>query len=233
MSSILRALKKLDEESSTAQQEGGAPKINIRHVVPQSARPPRFNYRVISIVLTVLLLAAFGWIFMIRDNTPNPAPKPGTQHETQKKQESPENTAAPVPTPAAKTAGDTSSNTPSPQTGTKVNREETTRNIPTPVGHTQPPAAVPVVPQPVPRRPSGAMPKPNPTGPVPTVTPNRPQFKFQGVLWSEKPERRVALINDKYLKEGDTINGVIILKIEKNSVTLQSGKDKWKLRVKK
>jgi hypothetical protein len=61
-----------------------------------------------------------------------------------------------------------------------------------------------------------------------------PDFILNGVLWSDNPERRVVLINDRYLKEGDVvIEGVTVVKIERKSVILQSGEKKWTLSVKK
>jgi hypothetical protein len=59
-------------------------------------------------------------------------------------------------------------------------------------------------------------------------------FILSGVLWSDNPERRVALINDRYLKEGeDVIEGVTVVKIERKTVILQAGDKKWTLSVKK
>lgn len=54
-----------------------------------------------------------------------------------------------------------------------------------------------------------------------------------GVLWSQVKERRLALINDLYLKEGDHINGISVIRIEKNEVTLQSGPKTWTIGLKK
>ena len=63
--------------------------------------------------------------------------------------------------------------------------------------------------------------------------PQIPQLKLNGILWSHIPTRRVALINDRYLKEGEKIKDVSVVKIEKKSVTLQLGKKKWTLRISK
>jgi hypothetical protein len=60
-----------------------------------------------------------------------------------------------------------------------------------------------------------------------------PELIFNGVLWSDNPARRVALINDRYLKEGDSIDGVLVVKIGKDAVTLQFGEATWTLTVKK
>jgi hypothetical protein len=60
-----------------------------------------------------------------------------------------------------------------------------------------------------------------------------PEFVLNGILWSDNPDRRVVLINDRYLKEGEVIDGVSVVKIERQSVILQSGEEKWTLMVKK
>lgn len=52
-------------------------------------------------------------------------------------------------------------------------------------------------------------------------------LKLTGIVWSEMPERRLALINDKYLKEGDKIKGAEIIRIEKDGITLQAGTKTW------
>lgn len=58
-------------------------------------------------------------------------------------------------------------------------------------------------------------------------------LKLTGILWSEIPERRLALLNDIYLKEGEKIKGAVIIRIEKNGVTLQSGTKTWTIGLKK
>jgi hypothetical protein len=52
-------------------------------------------------------------------------------------------------------------------------------------------------------------------------------LKLTGILWSEIKERRLALINELYLKEGDQVKGISIIRIDKNEVTLQSGVKTW------
>jgi len=50
---------------------------------------------------------------------------------------------------------------------------------------------------------------------------NLDQFKVQGVIWGSKSPQ--AIINNKVLGTGDTINGAEIIKIDKNGVTLSLG----------
>jgi hypothetical protein len=80
---------------------------------------------------------------------------------------------------------------------------------------------------------SRSIPNPSEAVTTPETAPpvNRPSFKLEGILWSEIPIRRVVVIGDKYLKEGDKISGVIIFKIDKKSVTFKSGNDTWTVRL--
>jgi outer membrane biosynthesis protein TonB len=73
-----------------------------------------------------------------------------------------------------------------------------------------------------------------PISSTPSATKNvhHPQFKLNGILWSKLPARRVVLIGDKYLKEGDKISGVTVFKIEKKTVIFQSGSETWTVRLK-
>jgi hypothetical protein len=54
-----------------------------------------------------------------------------------------------------------------------------------------------------------------------------PALKLTGILWSEIPGRRLALINSRYLKEGEKINGVTLIRIEEKEVAFQSGAETW------
>lgn len=64
-------------------------------------------------------------------------------------------------------------------------------------------------------------------------TTKRPDFVLDGIIWSTEPGRRLASINDRYLKEGDVVNGVTVVRIDKTEVTLQLNEDKWTIHLKK
>lgn len=57
-----------------------------------------------------------------------------------------------------------------------------------------------------------------------------PELLLKGILWSGLSERRVAIINGRYLKEGEKIKGATIVKIGKNTVTLELGTETWVLK---
>lgn len=184
MSSILRALKKLDEDVASRDGQTGGQEVKIKQVVHRRAHSPRFTYRIISIILAILLLSTVGWI-MTRSAPKPPAPTPTPEQQ-------------PLPEPAKQQKQ-------TPVVKPEIKQPQQSKPTPPPpetVFHTSPP-------QPV----------------------QRPDLTLGGILWSGVPERRQALINDRYLKEGDTIQGVTLIKIEKKSVTLQSGQDTWTLSI--
>ncbi|UCH97692.1 MAG: general secretion pathway protein GspB [Candidatus Aminicenantes bacterium] len=226
MSSILRALKKLDEDSMAREPGTGEQKqkIKMRQVVSRRTRSSRLINRLLFMVLAVLLVGAAAWIF-INSISSNQEPPLTKERDHSPKKPALTHSSQQVPTvPALKKS-----------------------KPPAPGGEQSKPSAKPAFP--------GSVPRPQPDSNrveerIQPVTDQKladktndpeelikktkhPEFILEGVLWSDNPDRRVALINDRYLKEGDTIKGVSVVKIEKKAVTLQSGQEKWTLRVKK
>lgn len=233
MSSILRALKKLDEDSMSREPETSEQKqkIKMRQMVTRRARSPRVTNRILFIVLAVLLVGAAALIFM-NSITSNKKPMMAKkQDDTPKK---PVLTHLPKQPPSLK----------------KELKKESPGELKPPAasGEKSKPstnAAFPVSGQPAQPDTSRVKETIQPAADQKLATqstnqqqlrkpPEHPDFILKGVLWSDNPERRVALINDRYLKEGDNvIDGVTVVKIERKSVVLQSGEKKWTLSVKK
>lgn len=220
MSSILRALKKLDEEAMPLEDQTGEPKSNLRQMVNRRARGPRFKNRILYISLAVVAMivvaAAAALIFL------QPAPEPELDPSAEKKAEA-------LTTIPAETAD------PEPQQQLQTTEKQPVQQVA--IAERKPEPAPQVVEQkPIPKpTPRPTIHSINPTIVKPNVKPEvkqpRPQLKLHGILWSDNKDRRVALIGERYLKEGDTINGATIVKIEKKSVTLQKGDDTWTIRV--
>jgi cytoskeletal protein RodZ len=232
LSSILRALKKLDEDSMTREPETGEQKqkIKMRQMVNRRTRSPRVTNRVLSIVLAVLLVGAAAWVLINSMNSNKEPPMTKKQDDSSKK---PALTHLTQQAPTLK--------------------KELKKESP---GELKPPAASDeqLKPSTNPAFPGSAPPVQSDTsrveGPVQPAAGQKlanktndreelikqtghPEFILKGVLWSDNPDRRVALINDRYLKEGDVIDGVSVVKIERKAVILQSGEKKWTLSVKK
>jgi len=53
-------------------------------------------------------------------------------------------------------------------------------------------------------------------------------IKLQAIAWSSDPKQRIAVVNDRILKEGSSIEGTLIIRIDKNDVSFQKGGEQWK-----
>jgi len=101
------------------------------------------------------------------------------------------------------------------------------RTLPTTSPRSQPEAPV--------RRPLQAAPSPAQDEPAaqaaPTFTRLRDDaVKLQAVAWSSVPERRMAVINEQVVREGNTIEGYTIATIREESVIVRKGAESWELR---
>lgn len=185
MSSILRALKKLDEEAMSREGQAGEPKIKMSRMVNRRAKASRVINRFLSLSLILLLLVIAGWM-IINSNVkpPPPVPEKEPAQAPAVKMESPKESTPPAIT--------TEPSKPSIEPEFSGNHQK-----------------------------------------VLVKETKHPKFILNGILWSDIPGRRVALINNRYLKEGDKIKGASVIQIQEKAVTLQTGEEKWTIRLKK
>lgn len=233
MSSILKALKKLDEDSLSREPGTGEQKqkIKMKQMVTRRTRSPRVTNRILFIVLAVLLVSVAAWIFINSINSNIEPTIIKKQDDTLKK---PALTHLPQQAPSLKK--DLQKESPGESilpAATREQLESSTTPAFSDSGRTVQPDTSRVE-EPV--QPAADQKLANQTNEKEQLIKQteHPEFILNGVLWSDNPERRVALINDRYLKEGDdVIEGVSVVKIERKSVILQSGEKKWTLKVKK
>jgi hypothetical protein len=57
---------------------------------------------------------------------------------------------------------------------------------------------------------------------------NDPDMKLQAVTWSRVPQKRIAVINNRILREGDMVSGYLIISINQDDVVISRGGKKWK-----
>lgn len=194
MSSILRALKKLEEDSMPQERQTSVQKTEMRKMVNRRAKAPWLISRLRSILLAFLLLSITGWIITNLN----------WKHSKTTKQ---------------------SHDSVNASTLKKESLKESI--LPAITGEQSEPSKEP----PFSKR--GWHPQPKSAQhQQPWREDERPEFILNGVLWSAIPGKRVALINDRYLKEGENIKGVSIIQIGKKAVILQSGEEKWTIRLK-
>jgi len=58
---------------------------------------------------------------------------------------------------------------------------------------------------------------------------NDPDMKLQAVTWSREPQKRIAVINNRILREGDLVSGYLIKTINQDDVVLSRDGEKWEL----
>ncbi|MCK5057586.1 MAG: hypothetical protein KAT34_13070 [Candidatus Aminicenantes bacterium] len=219
MSSILKALKKLDEETLYREDHTGEQKIKMRQMINRRSGTPRVINRLLFISLALLLLSTITLIIMNSNRKPSisseqPAvashkPLLGSPPKRAIKKESPKEETPPAviseqSQPAAIPAFSGIGRRPRSTREAERVQSTTVKRITKKTADQR------------------ELEKNNDTG-----------FILNGIIWLDKPGMRVALINDRYLKEGDSINGVTVIEIKKNAVTLQRGKEKWTIRIEK
>ena len=73
-----------------------------------------------------------------------------------------------------------------------------------------------------------------PISPQKTVEPEIPKLKdpgmkLQAITWSKAPQKRITVINNRILREGEMVSGYIIKTINTDDVVLTLDGEKWKL----
>jgi hypothetical protein len=55
-------------------------------------------------------------------------------------------------------------------------------------------------------------------------------LKLQAISWSQTPDKRIAVINSRIVKEGDSVDGCYIIRIDEDYVAVLYDKDEWQLK---
>jgi hypothetical protein len=58
---------------------------------------------------------------------------------------------------------------------------------------------------------------------------NDPEMKLQAITWSKEPLKRIVVINNRILRQGETVSGYRIDTINQDDVELSNGGEKWQL----
>ncbi len=227
MSSILKALKKVE---NVPPPEEGENALRNRISKPGPAVSPRRDPRpalltggIIVILLAVLLASRFFSppLQPALKGAADPVPAPARETAAVE----PSTPAAPPaataePAPEAKTA-------PSPREAVKVEEKAG------PSVESVQKAAVPqTVPKPAPipiddTRKVVSPPKKKPVKPFV----RRPNLRLEGIIWSDSPKSRFAVINGKIVRQGGTVEGVRVTRIAVDHVRVQSRDGAWKTRL--
>ena len=63
---------------------------------------------------------------------------------------------------------------------------------------------------------------------MPVKRSNQTNIELQAIAWSNDPKSRLAVINGSILREGESIDNVIVMHIGKDAVVFKKGEDGWK-----
>jgi len=218
MSSILKALKKLEQEKAARKPDS----FRIDAEILRGGAPRRLFSTSASLAAIALFLCGVGatYLFMRHDNTPAPvqqsrSSKTGIMVET-----SPGTTRFPVsnvpavePQPRPPANGTSVPEKPVPSARSMEKQQQTRREKP-----------AEIVPQIIPEPRSV-----HPSVPVaPAVTPAKPVLKVDGIAYQDGAES-VAVINGITVSNGSVIEGARVEEIQKDRVRLSRGGEKFEI----
>jgi hypothetical protein len=56
---------------------------------------------------------------------------------------------------------------------------------------------------------------------------NDPRIKLQALVWSPDAADRFVIINNRLVKEGGSVNNIVVVRINRDDVLLSEGPDQW------
>lgn len=231
MSSILKALKRIEESTPPAEAADSAPALGPRGFRNNRQRKSRRTVLIIAGALAVAAAAASGVFIFGRDRLGTPAlPTAETRQPPgaiRAKVAAPPGPSTQAPGAVAGAVG--------PAAG------ESGAVSPSPLPRRPPAQALP--PRPAPRttretpRPPTADPAP-PTARAPAAPRSAEdrlgkldgsKLKLMAIAWYAEAERRIAVINGSIVREGESVEGYRILQIRKDDVVVSDGSGSWRV----
>ena len=222
MSSILKALKKLDDDLPRKRRtviwpSGSTPRSAMRRWDISAGR----SAFVLWGLLALAVVAAAGGLYLYFKPGPDsrtettaavtrPISKPDSTVST------PGSTARPPATQPPQSAAPRAK--PQPETAKPVPKP-----APSPVVKKTPAATVR---RPPPTEKKAARPSVPATASLPILTSD---LKLQAISWAPAPGDRLAVINGSIVREGASLEGYVIVQIDKEEVSVRKGSEQWKL----
>lgn len=230
MSSILRAMKKAEQAVAAGQPSGAeaGPVPASPAQAPRARLAPR--HTAIAAGILAIAVALWGGIYFSR-----PAQKPDAPLAVGAPgQAAPKRVASGLPSGPAQGAG-------RPKASRVANDETPAQPVQAPPAISNPAQGAPQapadegrpagVPEPGAAPVLGDQAEPPAGGPVSAGPPaKRPELTLEGIVWSDDPKARIAVINGKMVREGETIQGVRIQSIGENNVAVSAADDRWTVR---
>ncbi len=222
MSSILKALKKLESETTEFSAEEFLPqKIDRKRAFGQRAKESWLYERLLSISICTVILVLGAWFFFNREallvgqRSPQTQPlempaRPTPPSSDPLPRATPLNAALPTP-PLEKPREDPAASPEAIPSGPIVPPFANA-----PLADSQEPSALPLKGQGV-----------SESSAVQSAQSN---LKLEAIVWSNKAESRFAVINGRILRAGGVIDGIVVTEIGRDYVGLRSGQQDWKMR---
>lgn len=198
MSSILKALRKLEEEKSRSRE--GTPDI-ARDILKSGPRRKAFPWMTFaSVAVLVLAFALTGYILMGKSEFPEPPPQTQAIHEMPPAQ-------SPAPAVSSSEQKNPLQAVSAPAPPTAAARKTSTKIPAGPALSAEPKAA----------------PEPPKTAPAPRpaakeIVDPLPALTLTGIAFQEDRESRLAVINDLPVMEGTVIAGARVVEISEDRV---------------
>ena len=221
MSSILKALKKLEAETTEFSEERFLPqKINRKRAFGQRAKESWLYERLLSISICTVILILGVWFFFNRETLLVVERSPQTQG---------------IETPAGRA---TVSSDPYPgSTPLKAGHSspplKEPRESPATAAVRNPskPTAPPLESAPEVESHDTALPPLQSRDVAESLPPEIAQanLRLEAIVWSNKAESRFAVINGRIVRTGGMVAGIVVTEIGRDYVSLKSGRQNWKM----
>lgn len=221
VSSILKALKKLEDENppkgrSVVWPSGPTPRRTIRRWDISSGWSAALLWGLLAVVVLISVGGVF--LYLLSPSERNGAPTASVGRLIAKPIQ-----ASPPPESVAKLP------LPPPKEATPPTAAPVEKTVPMPKA--APPPAVKKIPsaprkEKPPARAVEAEPDRSATADLPVLTTD---LKLQAISWASAPGDRLAVINGNIMREGTTLEGYSIVQIDRDEVMVRKGSEQWKL----
>ncbi|MFZ1201403.1 MAG: hypothetical protein WAO07_14645 [Desulfobacterales bacterium] len=236
MSSILKALKKLEDENppqgrSVIWPSGSGPRVPIRRLDVSSGWLAVLGWG----LLAAVVLFAAGGLYLFLSPTPEGDERPAEMVARPVVKPIQEPTPAdlavlpPTPPPPARKEDTPPIAPPVEKAGPtpKDAPAATQKTLPSPKASVPAAKRVSTEPRkPPPPRPPAAAPDRAAPADLPVLTTD---LKLQAVSWASAPGDRLAVINGSIMREGTTLDGYLIMRIDRDEVVVRKAGEEWKL----
>jgi len=230
MSSILKALKKLEQEK-TLRREG---EIDLSREILQDAwrRKARFSRPLAAAITTIVLLLALITILLSRGTAPiqqtQTPPPPREAALSVEQKAAPPEVILPKPVPASPQPAEAVVQKPAPATRLQpapATTQQPTAKIPVPLPPLQPrheqTESIPSLPSTA--SPPATLPPPSAKKPEPPAESAEPAFSVSGIAWNKDSADRLAIINGQPLTTGSAVGGAVVEEILPDRVRFSRG----------